>query len=190
MFWTRRKSSDSGNRMKFYAGIGSRSVNERVGKEMKKLAISLNEKGYTLRSGNADGSDQWFAKGVSDEKAQIWLPWKEFNVGFQLFHPNHIYKTINLSDTEAYESVPKFYPNVKRLGLKGYKFMARNYRQVIGLNEPNSQFVICWTPDGKITGGTGQAWRVALHYHIPVYNMFDMSNDEILKEIEKLNLLQ
>ena len=35
-----------------------------------------------------------------------------------------------------------------------------------------SDFVICWTKDGKDTGGTGQAMRIATYYWIPVYNLF------------------
>jgi hypothetical protein len=175
--------------MKFYTGIGSRSVDEKMGNEMKSIAMSLNDMGYILRSGNADGSDQWFAKGVKDDKAQIWLPWKEFNVSFQILHSNHTYKVIMVNDREAFESIDKFHPNPNKLGQQGIKLMGRNYRQIVGLNEPNSQFVICWTPDGEMVGGTAQAWRIALHYHIPVYNMFNMTNNEILKEIEKLNLL-
>ena len=174
----------------FYAGIGSRSAPEVVRKRMRDIAIILNEKKYILRSGNADGSDEWFAKGVLDDKAQIWLPWKEFNVKLQLLHPNHTYKTIAVNDREAFESVGKFHPNVKRLGMQGVNLMARNYRQIIGLNEPNSQFVVCWTTDGKEIGGTAQAIRIARHFKIPVYNMFDLTNEQILKEIEKLNLLQ
>jgi hypothetical protein len=34
-----------------------------------------------------------------------------------------------------------------------------------------------------------QAIRVANHYKIPVYNLFNMTKDEVLKEINKLELL-
>lgn len=176
--------------MKYYAGIGSRSVTECVGKEMKAIAMSLNDMGYTLRSGNAEGSDQWFAKGVSDNKAQIWLPWKEFNVSFQILHPKHTYNVIKVNDKEAFDSIDQFHPNPSRLGQQGIKLMGRNYRQIVGVKEPNSQFVICWTPDGKMVGGTAEAWRIALHFKIPVYNLADMTKEEILKEVEKLNALQ
>ena len=64
-------------------------------------------------------------------------------------------------------------------------FMNRNYRQVRGLDEPDSEFVICWTHDGTDVGGTGQAIRIANHYGIPVFNMFDKNATEILREIDK-----
>lgn len=176
--------------LKYYCGIGSRSVPEKIGKEMKSIAMSLNDMGYILRSGNADGSDQWFAKGVMDDKAQIWLPWKEFNVSFQILHPNHTYNVIKVNDREAFESIDKFHPNPNRLGQQGIKLMGRNYRQIVGLNEPDSEFVVCWTPDGKMVGGTAEAWRIALHFNIPVYNLNDMTKEEILREVEKLNMLR
>lgn len=36
-----------------------------------------------------------------------------------------------------------------------------------------SKFIVCWTRDGGATGGTGQALRIADHYEIPVFNLFD-----------------
>ena len=37
---------------------------------------------------------------------------------------------------------------------------------------PPSNFVVCYTPDGKASGGTGQAIRIAEYYNIPIYNLF------------------
>jgi hypothetical protein len=50
--------------------------------------------------------------------------------------------------------------------------MARNYRQIIGKDAQNSEFVICWTKDGESSGGTGQALRIAAHHNIPIHNLF------------------
>lgn len=174
---------------RYYAGIGSRSAPKNIQKIMSELASELCDMGYWLRSGNADGSDQAFAKGVHDKKAQIWLPWKDFNFTFQVAHPKHTYKVIRYDDSDAFKSIDQFHPKPSRLGGQGIKLMARNYRQMIGENEPDSEFVICWTTDGNIVGGTGQAWRIALHSKIPVYNLHDMSKDQVIKEIQKLNLL-
>lgn len=176
--------------MKYYAGIGSRSCPLNICDAMTQLATTLNNIGYTLRSGNAISADQAFAKGVFDEKSQIWLPWKEFNFDFQLLRRKHTYKVIQVNDSVAFESIDKFHPSPKRLGLQGVKLMARNYRQIVGLGEPNSQFVLCWTTEGREVGGAAQAIRIARHFSIPVYNLYDMTDIQILKEIEKLNLLQ
>ena len=51
--------------------------------------------------------------------------------------------------------------------------MTRNTFQVLGKNLVNpSKFILCWTPNGKITGGTGQALRIAEHFEIPIINMY------------------
>lgn len=181
---------------KFYAGIGSRSISKETTAAMCILANELNLMGYTLRSGNAKGSDQAFASGVQDEKAQIWLPWEKFELEFQEAHPQHDYKLMTKLDVEAYDSVERFHPYYKQME-KGnatafynfMTFMTRNYRQVRGFNEPDSEFVICWTHDGTDVGGTGQAIRIATHYNIPVFNLYYMSISEVLKEIDKWNMI-
>jgi hypothetical protein len=156
---------------KFYAGIGSRETPYQTQLEMRLLASYLEAIGFTLRSGNASGADQAFASGVKSH-AQIWLPWDSFEKEFRLKHPEHEYHTITEYDQEAFTSVDRYHPSPTSLTDAGKKFMARNYRQIIGTNEPNSEFVICWTPDGKAVGGTAQAIRIANDYKIPVINMY------------------
>lgn len=38
--------------------------------------------------------------------------------------------------------------------------------------------------------GTGQAIRIARFYMIPVFNLFEMTPEEVLREVEKLNMIQ
>lgn len=175
---------------RYYAGIGARSCPLNILNDMTHLSTTLNGMGYTLRSGNADGADFAFAKGVEDEKAQIWLPWKNFNIGFQRIHPQHTYRLIREPDDESWDSINKFHPNGPKLNTIYKKFMARNYRQVRGLGEPDSEFVICWTHDGTAVGGTGQALRIAKNFNIPIFNLFNLNVGDILNEVEKLNLIQ
>lgn len=176
---------------RFYTGIGSRTISDDIRNQMTELAKSLNND-FWLRSGNADGADQAFAEGVEDEKAQIWLPWTSFNKDFKRSHPEHTYKIPNSNnfDLEADESVDKFHPIGSSLVGTSRQFMSRNYRQVRGLNEPDSEFIICWTFDGTDVGGTGQAIRIANHFNIPVFNLYHLNMDEILKEIIKLGMIQ
>jgi hypothetical protein len=71
--------------------------------------------------------------------------------------------------------------------------MARNCYQMLGLDlKTPVEFVICWTPQGKGAGGTGQALRIARDLKIPIYDLgllTDISNIDILnllrKKIEK-----
>ena len=176
--------------MKFWAGIGSRETPEEIQDMMTEIASYLEDIGYILRSGNAQGADQAFAKGVK-RAAQIWLPWMEFNQWFSLSHSEHKYAVINPDDEDAYSSIEKYHPKPKSLGHAAIKLMARNFRQVIGRdNESNSEFVICWTKGGKPVGGTGQALRIASDHNIPIYNMFNLTVEQILNQIHKLNMLQ
>jgi hypothetical protein len=39
------------------------------------------------------------------------------------------------------------------------------------LDEP-VKFVVCWTPGGKVVGGTGVAIQIAHKNNIPVINLF------------------
>lgn len=139
---------------------------------------------------------------LTKNRAQIWLPWKDFEMEFQLLYPDHEYRLVGDEccpgepDTEAWDSVDKFHPNYTKMANgdqdKYYtfmRFMSRNYRQVRGWGEPDSEFVVCWTYDGTDVGGTGQALRVARHYGIPVYNLFNMDIGDVLQEIKKLNLI-
>lgn len=163
-------------RNKYYCGIGSRQTPLDIQNQMGEIAKKLSGLGYTLRSGHAVGADQAF--GNYAEKAEIWLPWKSFNSAQKVAH--HTYKVISLSDKDAFDSL-KFHPFGDKLLASHRLLMARNYRQIIGDNAPNSEFVICWTSDGKDSGGTGQAIRIATAHNIPVYNLFYKESYEYIK---------
>lgn len=172
--------------MKFFSGIGSRETPENILQDMKSLSSIFEDMGYCLRSGGAKGADTWFARGTNN--AQIWLPWTDFNKWER--NDKHTYRIIDSDDELANEMVNKFHPIGKELKGKVRLLMMRNTYQVLGKNgECDSQFVICWTSDGQASGGTGQAIRLANHYNIPVYNMYNLSKNDILKEIKKLNLI-
>lgn len=156
---------------KFFAGIGSRETPIKVLKMMGKLSTYLTELGYTLRSGHADGADMAFEQ--SAKSAHIFLPWKGFNYQLHKPLPDHKHFVISPSDKEAFKSVSKFHPKPSVLSPGAIKLMARNYRQIVGQNLPNSEFVICWTSDGGYTGGTAQAMKIADSLNIPVYNLFN-----------------
>lgn len=48
----------------------------------------------------------------------------------------------------------------------------RNVPQVVGINlDTASDMIICWTPQGKRTGGTGQALRIAEYLNIPIFDL-------------------
>jgi hypothetical protein len=148
--------------MKYYAGIGSRETPRDVQDVMRSIAFKLSKLSYCLRSGGADGADTAFERGAKHK--QIFLPWDDFN--------------FRKSDGISYivppfvpEYVEKFHPAPSKLGPGAKLLMSRNTYQVLGpeLNDPVS-FVLCWTKDGKASGGTGQAIRIAESLNIPVFN--------------------
>ena len=161
-----------------YTGIGSRQTPDEILKEMTNLARNLELSGFILRSGGADGADSAFEAGVTEEDhKEIYLPWKGFNGS----------KSSRYDVSQAALKMAEHYhPAWDRCSQAARKFHARNCYQILGndLHTP-SKFVLCWTPDGKIVGGTGQAIRIALDLEIPVFNMGEDSwglalNNEIM----------
>lgn len=150
----------------FYAGVGSRETPEDVCKTMRNLAIVLWKKGYTLRSGGAKGADTAFELGAGPKK-EIFLA-KD-------------------ATPEAIEMAAKFHPAWNRCDPSARKLHARNCMIMLGrdLKEEDAvKFVIAWTKDGKASGGTGQALRMAEHYNIPIYNLKNMTGQEILEKLK------
>jgi Predicted Rossmann fold nucleotide-binding protein involved in DNA uptake len=148
-----------------YAGIGSRQTPINVLNLMKQLAEVLAIKGETLRSGAADGADAAFEAGClhAGGQAEIYLPWPGFN-GHKspLAYPH----------PDAFTLAARFHPAWNQCKQGARALHARNCHQVLGrnLDDPVSK-VICWTPNGSGSGGTGQALRLAKHLNIPIYDL-------------------
>lgn len=172
--------------MPTYAGIGSRRTPDHILAEMQNIAATLAFHGWTLRSGHAEGADRAFESGhlraithpdllEPVKPAEVYTPnshlnWPSLERHASHFHPN-------------WPAVEKFGPYVKRLH-------ARNSAIILGpsLNSPVT-FIVCWTPGGRIEGGTGQALRIAAHHKIPVYNLathvMDFSNPPDIRTLPR-----
>lgn len=146
--------------MNFYAGIGSRETPREILEAMTGIARFLSTESYILRSGGAPGADTAFEAGAGDSK-EIFVPWIGFAPG-----------TVIVPDKRHDELVNKFHPAPHKLSSGGWKLMARNCCQILGedLQTP-VRFVICWTKDGKPSGGTGFAMRLAASRNIPIFNL-------------------
>jgi len=145
--------------MKPYAGIGARETPLDITNKMAEIATQLSRHDYILRSGGADGADHAFEIGAKD-KSQLFLPWEGFKGKKGIVPPLNI------------EMVEKYHPKPSRLSAAGLKLMSRNSYQVLGPNlDDPVEFVLCWTKDGKASGGTGQALRIAKDYQIPIFNL-------------------
>lgn len=140
---------------------------------MTAIAKQLAKLGYTCNSGGADGADSAFEKGAVINR-QIFLPWDGFN-GKRVESMNKMHNTWKYSVPPFNEElVRKYHPKPSALSEDGWKFMSRNSYQVLGedLKTP-VEFVLCWTQEGKLKGGTAQALRIAKDKDIPIFNFYD-----------------
>lgn len=171
--------------MIYYAGIGSRETPEKIMGEMHELGKLFARRGYTLRSGGADGADLAFEFGCDEGKGEkeIFLPWKLFNKNCS---------PLFVVPDEAYTISQPYHPTWFGLKPAVKKLMARNAQQVLGKNlDTPSAFVVCWTPDGctshntrtRKTGGTGQAISIASERGVPVINLH---SDDAIDRIERI----
>lgn len=152
--------------MRFYAGIGSRSTPPNVQAMMTSCAMQLSETSWVLRSGHAEGADKAFEGGATYR--EIFLPWHGFN-NAQPGARGHVVPDI----TPEMEAIAKAYhPNWAACSQGARKMHIRNVCQVLGADcKTPVEMVICWTPNGSGSGGTGQAIRIAKGYDIPVFDI-------------------
>lgn len=171
-----------------YAGIGSRKTPKDVLKNMTLLAKNLAYEGYVLRSGHADGADKAFEKGAKEADRtpggqvhglnEIYLQWGDRSGLRCLNGP---------PKPEAFKIAQRYHPNWAALSDAGQRLQARNSHIALGwdLDDP-VKFVLCWTPNGAVVGGTGQVLRMAADMNIPVFNMASIEMQEIIKKISKI----
>lgn len=187
-----------------YAGIGSRSTPRHILDIMCSLAAHLCEQGWILRSGGAHGADAAFEAGVDayvesssipvlmpTAFKEIYLPWAGFNNNPSPLHPG----AYPFSEQEI-ELASQYHPAWNRCSPAAQKLHTRNLRQIVG--HPSvagpivqlSKFVVCWTENGAVTGGTSQALRMAMSMHIPIINLGKARNaselEALVLEVDKL----
>jgi type II secretory pathway component PulJ len=156
---------------KTYAGIGSRETPKSIQRIMVQIADDLEQAGYILQSGGADGADSAFEGGLSEPEttSRIFLPKNGFNGRW--VSP----KTPQYIVPEYREDIlAKYHPkNPRQLSESARLLLSRNAYQVLGPElRQNVDFIVCWTSDGKASGGTGQALRIAADKGIDVYNLY------------------
>lgn len=120
-------------------------------------------------SGGAQGADKAAEDGAKlvGGRFRAYSPW----VGYQ--------GRTDMIQCSEFENWPKaqdicreFHPAPDRLAGRTLSLLSRDSYQILGdgLVSP-VDFVLCWTPDGKDSGGTGQAIRIATYHDIPVFNL-------------------
>jgi hypothetical protein len=163
-----------------YAGVGSRKTPFRILKIMEYVAyyLALNE--FALRSGGASGADAAFEKGAQKAGGvcKILLPWQKFNG-----HSSPFYDL----PQKAFRLAAEVHPCWTALPSQVHRLHARNTVVVLGeqcSDATSVEFILCWTPEGREVGGTGQALRLAKRWGISVFNMgaFDRLSTQMILE--------
>src|SRR5207244_24474 len=91
---------------------------------------------------------------------------------------------IERPSNEAYKLAERFHPNWRNLRHSVRSLHARNVHQVLGPNlDAPAHFVLCWTPEGSGSGGTGQAIRIAGAYRVPVLDLGQPRAEERLRAL-------
>lgn len=166
-------------------GIGSRETPEAILREMtaigtwcRKESIQ-NKSSIWVRSGHADGADWAFESGEDHKQKPTfqmgaqqyciaYLPWDGFNKD----HRSHAHFKVPEFTKDLAALARKYHPKFDSLSQGAQKLQMRNGCQILGENlHTPVDLVVCWTKDGKDSGGTGQAIRIALDWGIPVINM-------------------
>jgi hypothetical protein len=184
-----------------FSGIGSRETPADVCRDMTLICSRLAARGFTLRSGGAPGADLACEAQVGPASKEIFLPWKGFNGSKSSLYPSSLSDAAIAA--EAMRQAPSFDPSAllrfdgsaasplelavralliakhfhpawDRCSQAAQKLHSRNVPQILGrtLDKP-VRFALCWTKDGRASGGTGQALRVAQHLNIPILNLHD-----------------
>jgi len=172
--------------MKYYTGIGSRNTPKTIQFLMKNVSEYLCKNNYILRSGGADGADTAFETGCNNinKNCEIYLPWSGFNKNKS---------KLIVTNQKAFEIAEKYHPYWHNLKQGAKKLQARNSHQVLGKDlETPSDFLLCYTKNGKGQGGTGQAIRIAKAYNIPIFDFgiygdkkddFEINYNKIKREL-------
>jgi hypothetical protein len=156
---------------KIYAGIGARQTPIALLPTMTSIAQQLAEQGWFLRSGHAKGADQAFADGAPSEKKQIHLPFNGYN-NMRVGNPRYPHYIVPKMDKGVQEIARHHHPKWDTLSDVAKLFMCRNVTILLGEGcNSYADMVICWTPGGQTTGGTGHGIRIAYGFDIPVFNL-------------------
>lgn len=147
-----------------YAGVGSRATPHDILAKMRDLASELEDLGYICRTGGALGADKAFIDGTKyGDNLELYLPFPGYN-GYKSDLPGVTQTDIDFAS--------KYHPNWKACDQTARKMHGRNCNIVLGSNlDDPVHFIVCWTKNAKVSGGTGMALRLAIDYDIPVFNL-------------------
>lgn len=143
---------------KRYTGIGSRDIPYEYQERLKKIALLLEKKGYMVYTGDADGSDACF-RVVNNKKVF----------------------TAKDCTKESMDLAKSVHPAWEKCSPFARKLLGRNPIQLLDrdLKSP-SDFVIAYTKNAKVTGGSAIVLNLAKQYKIPIFNI---ASEEDIKRL-------
>lgn len=162
------------------ACIGSRETPAVVLDWMVETGAALMRAGYDIRSGNAQGADQAWARGgnsVDPTRVTLCLPWEGFEE--KAIVPGNIVRVFRLAESDHYvRDVRDTHPNFAALSSGAVLLHARNAMIVDG-----AHLVLgALNPDKTGGGGTGGAFRLAHRYKAAALNVADASTRGMIEQ--------
>jgi hypothetical protein len=140
------------------------------------MAYQMSKSGWQLRSGFANGADKAFGMGAAQqaeeaggiERYTMYVPWSGFN-GAPVGDP----RFITVTPTEELTRVARECHPAWHMCSEPAKLLhIRNVAIIAGIDLGSpAACAIGWTPDAKGGGGTGQAYRIAKLFKVPVFDM-------------------
>ena len=83
--------------------------------------------------------------------------------------------------------VARHHPAWQRCGRGARSLHGRNHAIIHGVSNAGTDrlvdAVVCWTPDGRLTGGTATGIRMARAAGVPVLNMARCSEEQVLASL-------
>lgn len=163
-------------------GIGSRKTPPDVLDDMERIGAWCRDWNVPVRSGHAEGADWAFERGAQ-ELCIAYLPWRRFNDHLR----SRARKVVFTPSEEVTEIVRSVHPAPDKLSAGAWKLHGRNVYQILGtrLTKP-STVVVCWTPGGKLVGGTASALALAALKGIAIYNLALTPAEEVMCALETM----
>jgi hypothetical protein len=161
-----------------------------------KVAYKLAKLGVTFTSGLCElGMDGIAQKAYSEALSDGLITEKhfevyvadEFNIKRSTLPNKHLAKVRNkdlIKETE--ELASSVHPAWDKCNEWAKGMHSRNCHQILGYNlDSPVDAVICWTPNGKVVGGTATAIKLAVKYNIPIFNLGESDKEKVLNDIKE-----
>ena len=180
--------------------IGSRELEQKpeYQKDIKlcyKVCYRLAELGVTMTSGlcalGMDGiAQKAYSQAVDlglakESQFEVYVA-DQYNIRRSTLPRKHLAIVRNkdlISETERIAS--EVHPAWDRCNEWARGMHSRNCHQILGYDlQSPVDAVICWTPDGKIVGGTATALKLSMKAGIPIFNLGVSDKKSVLNDIK------